>query len=339
MYIIMAILGFSLLVIVHELGHFIMAKVNGIKVEEFSIGMGPEILSKKGSETQYSLRLFPIGGYVKMLGEEEASDDERSFSSKSPLRRICVIIAGVTMNVIFAIIAFTIIISNRGYTDPVISKLVDNSAAVEAGLEVGDRILSIDGSKVFTTTDISMGIQMAKGDSVDLVVNRNGKKENITVTPRLVEENGSQIYQIGFYYTPVENPTIIQSIKESFNETISLVTQTYKSLVMMVTGKVNFKTDVGGPVTIIKMSTQVAKNGLLSLTYFLGFLSINLAVFNLLPFPALDGGWTVILLIELITRRKVPDKIVGAVNYVGFMVLIGFMIVVTLKDILFPISL
>ena len=107
----------------------------------------------------------------------------------------------------------------------------------------------------------------------------------------------------------------------------------------MVTGKVNFKTDVGGPVTIIKMSTEVAKNGLLSLTYFLGFLSINLAVMNLLPFPALDGGWTVILLIELITRRKVPDKIVGAVNYVGFIVLIGFMIVVTLKDILFPISL
>lgn len=316
-----------------------MAKVNGIKVEEFSIGMGPEIFSKQGKETQYSLRLFPIGGYVKMLGEEEVSDDERSFSSKSPIRRISVIIAGVTMNVIFAIIAFAIIISNRGYAEPIISKLADNSPAIEFGLEVGDRILSIDGSKVFTTTDVSLGIQMAKGESVDLLVNRNGNKKNITVTPRLVEENGSQIYQIGFYYTPVENPSIIQSIKESFNETISLVTQTYKSLVMMVTGKVNFKTDVGGPVTIIKMSTQVAKSGLLSLTYFLGFLSINLAVFNLLPFPALDGGWTVLLLIELITRRKVPDKVVGALNYVGFMVLIGFMIIVTLKDILFPISL
>ena len=274
-----------------------------------------------------------------MLGEEEEVEDERSFSNKSPLRRISVIIAGVTMNVIFAIIAFAIIIGNRGYSDPVISRLVENSPALESGLQVGDRILSIDGSKVFTTTDISMGIQMAKGDSVDLVVNRNGNKENITVTPRLVEEDGSQIYQIGMAYTPVENPTIIQSIKESFNEAISLVTQTYKSLAMMVTGKVNFKTDVGGPVTIIKMSTEVAKNGLLSLTYFLGFLSINLAVMNLLPFPALDGGWTVILLIELITRRKVPDKIVGAVNYVGFIVLIGFMIVVTLKDILFPISL
>lgn len=339
MYIIMAILGFSLLVIVHELGHFIMAKANGIKVEEFSIGMGPEVFSKKGKETQYSLRLFPIGGYVKMLGEEEVSNDERSFSSKSPLRRISVIIAGVTMNIIFAIIAISIVIANRGYTEPVLSKLEPNTPAVESGLQVGDRIVSIDGSKVFTTTDVSMGIQMSKGDSVDLVVDRNGSKENITVTPRLVEQDGSEVYQIGFYYTYVEKPGLIQSIKESFNETISLVSQTYKSLAMMVTGKVNFKTDVGGPVTIIKMSTEVAKNGLISLTYFLGFLSINLAVFNLLPFPALDGGWTVILLIELITRRKVPDKIVGAANYVGFMILIGFMILVTLKDILFPISL
>ena len=339
MYIIMAILGFSLLIIVHELGHFIMAKVNGIKVEEFSIGMGPEVFSKKGKETQYSLRLFPIGGYVKMLGEEEEVEDERSFSSKSPLRRITVILGGATMNIIFAIIAFSIIISNRGYTETTISKLEPDTPAIESGLQVGDKILTIDGARVFTTTDVSMGIQLSKGDSVDLVVDRNGEKENITVTPRLIEQDGTQMYQIGFYYTPVENPTILESIRESFNETISLVTQTFKSLKMMVTGNINFKTDVGGPVTIIKMSGQAAKNGLMTLTYFLGFISINLAVFNLLPFPALDGGWTVILLIELITRRKVPDKVVGAANYVGFMILIGFMIVVTLKDILFPISL
>ena len=339
MYIIMAILGFSLLIIVHELGHFIMAKVNGIKVEEFSIGMGPEVFSKKGKETQYSLRLFPIGGYVKMLGEEEDVEDERSFSSKSPLRRITVILAGATMNIIFAIITFSIIISNRGYTETTISKLEPDTPAIESGLQVGDKILTIDGARVFTTTDVSMGIQLSKGDSVDLVVDRNGEKENITVTPRLIEQDGTQMYQIGFHYTPVENPTILESIRESFNETISLVTQTFKSLKMMVTGNINFKTDVGGPVTIIKMSGQAAKNGLMTLTYFLGFISINLAVFNLLPFPALDGGWTVILLIELITRRKVPDKVVGAANYVGFMILIGFMIVVTLKDILFPISL
>lgn len=338
MYIIMAILGFSLLIIVHELGHFIMAKANGIKVEEFSIGMGPEVFSKKGKETQYSLRLFPIGGYVKMLGEEEEVKDERSFSSKSPLRRISVILAGAIMNIIFALVIFSTIISSRGYTEATVSKLVENSPAMTSGLEVGDKILKIDGSRVYTPTDVSMGIQLSKGKEIDLIVERDGAKKNIKVTPEAVNNNGSEGYQIGYYYTIIENPTVIQSIKQSFKETLSLVSQTYKSLVMMVTGKVNFKTDVGGPVTIIKMSTEVAKTGITSLAYFLAFISINLAVFNLLPFPALDGGWTVILLIELITRRKVPDKIVGAANYIGFMILMGFMILVTLKDIIFPVK-
>ena len=339
MYIIMAILGFSLLIIVHELGHFIMAKVNGIKVEEFSIGMGPEIFSKQGKETQYSLRLFPIGGYVKMLGEEEVSDDERSFSSKSPLRRISVILAGATMNIIFAIVVFSIYFTNIGFSEPVVSNFLESSPAQEAGLEIGDRIIKIDGSKVFTASDVSIGIQLAKGKEIELLVDRNGIEKELTITPNVVEVNGTTAYQIGYYNTLVENPSIAQAIKHTFNETISLVGQTYKSLKLMVTGNVNFKTDVGGPVTIIKMSGQAAKSGIATLAYFLAFISINLAVFNLLPFPALDGGWTVILLIELITRRKVPDKIVGAANYVGFMILIGFMILVTLKDILFPIKL
>ena len=336
MYIIAAILGFSLLIIVHELGHFIMAKVNGIKVEEFSIGMGPEVFSHKGKETQYSLRLFPIGGYVKMLGEEEVIEDERSFSSKSPIRRISV---GATMNILFALVIFTVFFFNRGFSTQTVSKVVENSPAFESGLQAGDTILKIDGSKVFTPSDVSIGIQLSKGDNVNLLVDRNGEKKELSITPKLVEDNGSQVYQIGFYYSAVEKPTIGESIKATFNETISLVGQTYKSLKLLVTGKLNFKTDVGGPVTIIKISGQAAKSGIYTLAYFLAFISINLAVFNLLPFPALDGGWTVILLIELITRRKVPDKIVGAVNYVGFMILIGFMIIVTLKDIIFPVKL
>lgn len=338
MYIIMAILGFSLLIIVHELGHFLLAKLNGIKVEEFSIGMGPEVFSRKGKETQYSLRLFPIGGYVKMLGEEETVQDERSFSSKSPLRRISVILAGAFMNIIFAIVIFAVIFFNKGYSTQTVSKVVDNSPAIEAGLQPGDTILKVDGSRVYTPTDVSLGIQLSKGENVEFLIDRAGEKKELKITPRLVEENGTQMYQIGFYYDYIEKPTIIQSIKNTFNETISLIGQTYKSLKMMVTGKVNFKTDVGGPVTIIKMSGEAAKGGLLSLGYFLAFISINLAVFNLLPFPALDGGWTVILLIELITRRKVPDKIVGAVNYAGLMILMGFMIIVTLKDIIFPVK-
>lgn len=338
MYIIMAILGFSLLIIVHELGHFMLAKFNGIKVEEFSIGMGPEVFSKMGKETQYSIRLFPIGGFVKMLGEDEVSDDERSFSSKSPLRRISVILAGAIMNIILALILFGVVFSNNGFTLPVISDIVENSPAFKSGLQKGDEIVKIDGTHVFTASDVSIGIQLSKGEKIDLVVDRNGEKKAVTVTPELMKEDGVESYKIGFYYTPLENPTIGETLNYTVKETISAVGQTYKSLEMMFSGQVNFKTDVGGPVTIIKMSGAAAKNGLMTLARFLGFISINLAVFNLLPLPALDGGWTVILLIELITRRKVPDKIVGALNTVGFILLMGLMLVVTLKDIIFPVK-
>lgn len=339
MYIIIAILGFSLLVIVHELGHFIMAKVNGIKVEEFSIGMGPEILSRKGKETRYSLRLFPIGGFVSLLGEEEVVDDERSFSSTTPLRKISIILAGAIMNIIFAIIVFSMIISYRGFNELKISKLSENSPAINSALQINDEIIKIDGDKVYTPTDVTMAIQLSNGNPINLLINRNGEKIEITLTPDLIEKNGNKVYHIGFYYSAIKEPTIIQSIKQSIKETASLINQTFKSLKLIVLGNVNLKTDVGGPITIIRMSTQAAKNGLVSLGYLLGFISVNLAVFNLLPFPALDGGWVAVTIIELITKRKLPDKIVGAANYVGFIILMGVMIIVTLKDVLFPIKL
>lgn len=337
MYIIMAILGFSLLVIVHELGHFVMAKVNGIKVEEFSIGMGPEVFSHKGKETQYSLRLLPIGGFVKMMGEEEVVEDERSFSSKSPLRRISVILAGAFMNIVFAILIFAIYFSNIGFSKNIVDTVIDNSPAQEVGLQSGDKITEINGSKVRTTDDILIEVQLSKGNPLNLVVDRDGKTMDLEVVPKQDEATGS--YYMGFYYKRVTAPTIGESLKYTYNYTISMVKQTYKSLQLLVTGKLNLKTDVGGPVTIIRMSGEAAKSGIETLAYFLGVISINLAVFNLLPFPALDGGWAIILLIELITRRKVPDKVVGAINYVGFMVLMGLMVVVTLKDIIFPVQL
>ena len=338
MYIIYALLGFSLLIIVHELGHFVMAKVNGIKVEEFAIGMGPKILSTQGKETKYSIGLFPIGGYVKMMGEEEEVQDERSFSSKSPIRRISVIIAGATMNFLFAIIIFTVFLNKFGYSLPKVNSLIENMPAEEAGLQEGDKFLKVNGSRVFSADDLTIGISLAKDNPINFLVERNGEKKEVTVTPKLTEENGRERYMIGFGFERIDNPGIVQSFKQSFKETLSVISQTYKSLKMMIMGEVNFKTDVGGPVSIIRMSSEAAKNGIWNLMYFIAFISINLAVFNMLPFPALDGGWTVILLIELITRRKVPDKVVGAMNYVGIMLLFGLMIIVTIKDILFPIQ-
>lgn len=335
MYIIMAILAFGVLIIVHELGHFTLAKLNGVRVEEFSIGMGPKIISKQGKETKYSLALFPIGGYVKMMGEEENVEDERSFSAKSPLIRISIIIAGVFMNYLLAIVIFTTIIYNFGYRSTTLSEVLPSSPAQEAGILPGDKILKVNGLTAFSFDNISAGIALSYGKPIDMSIERNGEKKDFTVIPRKNEEG--QLL-IGVSFPKIENPNMGESFKQSFRQTASLVSQTFKGLQMIFTGKANLKTDVGGPITIIKMSAATAQSGIWDLVYFVGFLSVNLAVFNLLPFPALDGGWCVILLIELITRRKVPDKIVGVLNYVGFAALIGLMILVTIKDILFPIK-
>lgn len=335
MYIIMAILAFGVLVIVHELGHFTLAKLNGVRVEEFSIGMGPNIFSKQGKETKYSWRLFPIGGYVKMMGEEEAVENERSFSAKSPLRRITIIIAGVFMNYVLAIVIFTCIIHNFGYTNTTPTAIVPASPAYEAGILAGDKILKVNGLKAFSYDNIAAGVALSYGKPINVSIERDGEKNDLTVTPTK-NENGQLV--IGLNFSKVENPGIGESFKQSFNQTASLVSQTFKGLEMIFTGKANLKTDVGGPITIIKMSAATAQAGIWNLVYFVGFLSVNLAVFNLLPFPALDGGWCVILLIELITRRKVPDKVVGVLNYIGFAALIGLMILVTIKDILFPVN-
>lgn len=337
MYIVYAILAFGLLIIVHEFGHFILAKINGVKVEEFSIGMGPKIFSIDGKETKYSLGILPIGGYVKMLGEEEDVQDERSFSSKSPLRRITIILAGAIMNLLLAIGIFSAIASNFGYSAPKVSSVIENSPAYKAGIKPGDEFVKINDEKVHSADDITFSIAMSKGNPVNLEVNRNGEILNFTVKPEYNKEEKRDM--IGFSFDRVENPTLIQSVKEGFYKTISVVEQTFAGLKMMFTGEANFKTDVGGPVTIIKLSGAAAKAGIWNLLSFTAFISVNLAVFNLLPFPALDGGWTVLLLIELITKRKVPDKIVGALNFVGFAMLMGLMLLVTVKDILFPINL
>ena len=336
MYIILAILAFGVLIFVHELGHFTLAKINGVRVEEFSIGMGPKIFSKQGKETKYSLGLFPTGGYVSMMGEEQAVEDERSFSTKSPLRRITIIVAGVCMNYILAICIFTGYISNFGYTNTFANNITENSPAYEAGLQEGDTFVKVNGLRVFTYDDISAGVLLSYGNPIDVVVDRNGEKKEFTITPKVEETSGR--YVIGAEFTRVPDPSIGKSFTQSFKQTASLVSQTFKGLGMIFTGKANLKTDVGGPITIVKMSAATAKAGIWPLLYFTAFLSVNLAVFNLLPFPALDGGWTVILLIELITRRKVPNKIVEGLNYVGFAILIGLMILVTLKDIVFPVS-
>ncbi|WP_332833540.1 RIP metalloprotease RseP [Clostridium perfringens] len=334
MYIIFALLAFSALILVHELGHFIVAKLNGIYVEEFAIGMGPKLFGVKVGETEYNLRILPFGGFVKMLGEEDESDDSRSLNAKTPIQRILVMGAGAFMNYVLALIIFIGLAMSSGFAENKVASVVPNSPAQKIGIEQGDEFLKIDGNKIHTTDDFRMGLALAKGNPVELEIKRGNDVLTKTVQPIL---NESGVYQVGIGYALVEKPTLLQGIKQGFNETRSLVSQSFIALKTIVTGEANLKTDVGGPVTIIKMSGQAAKAGANTLLWFMAFLSVQLAVFNLLPFPALDGGRIFIELIQMIIRKEIPAKYIEAVNTVGFMLLMGLMVLVTIKDIIFPI--
>lgn len=336
MYIIYAILAFSLLIIVHELGHFIMAKINGVKVEEFSIGMGPKIISVSKNETKYSLGILPIGGYVKMLGEEDGQELEGSLQSKSPIRRLSIILAGVVMNVILALVLFSAIANHHGFTIPVVQTVMENSA-VDGILIPGDEFLEVDGRKIISDQDVRFGILTNKSEDIDLKILRGNEIKDFTVTPKLDPKTNSKMLGITFKY--IEKPSIIESIKQGFVESVATIKQTYAGLKMLVTGEANVKTDVGGPVSIIRLTGVAAKNGLWTLMSFTALMSINLAVINLLPFPALDGGWALMILFELITGKKVPDKVSNTINAIGMILLMVLMLLVTIKDILFPIVL
>lgn len=348
MYYVLGLLAIGVMIIVHEVGHYIMAKINGVKVLEFSIGFGPKIISHKGKETLFSISLLPFGGFVKMLGatnygeegeeeEIEEKDLERTFISKTPLQRLSIIIAGPLMNILLAIGIFSVFYSNFGFATTSIKEVVADSSAKEIGIEAGDKITEINGSTVFTTDDISIQIGMSKGSAMDIEYERAGAKFKDTITPKYSDEYGQ--YMIGVSFDVNKEPSLYEGFKHSLNETITIAKNNYKVLTNLVQGKGDVKTDIGGPVAIMKISSSAAKAGIWNLVYLIGLMSVGLGIINLLPVPILDGGTCILLLIEMITRRKVPDKVVGVLNTIGFVLLFGLMIFVTVKDILFPMNL
>lgn len=336
MYIIMAIIAFGVLIIIHELGHFTLAKLNGVKVEEFAIGMGPKLFGIKGKETTYSIKLLPIGGYVKMLGDEGESADPRAFNNKSPLRKLSIVIAGPIMNFILGIVLFAMIAGMRGYLSPVVDKVVPNQPAAVMGIKSGDKIIRANNSKISTWEDFVTQVYTASGNPLDITYIRDNQTNTVRVVP--VKDPKENRYIVGIYPTAVERPTVSQSISYGFIETNSLIKQTFSFFKTIFKGKASVN-DVGGPLTIIKFSGAAAKAGVLSLTAFAAYISIQLGIFNIIPFPALDGGYILLYLFEIITGKKVDDNKVGVINYVGFAILMTLMVLVTIKDILYPIKL
>ena len=328
MVIIFAILIFCFLIFVHDLGHFLTAKKFGVKIHEFSLGMGPAIFKKQKGEVLYSVRALPVGGYVKMEGEDGESDDERSFGKLPALKKIVVLFAGAFMNFVSGFLIFIIIYSFAGgVAVPQIGEVINGSPAQQAGIEVGDRILAINGSAVHIQSDVTFSLFLSGDKEVDVEVLRNGEKHTFLIKPQLDEGR----YIIGFY-PKVEKITPLNVIYNAFYNTFFVVRVVFESLKMMISGQVGLA-EMSGPVGIVGEIGRAAKDGILQVLNFAALIAVNLGVMNLLPFPALDGGRILFAAIEGIRRKPINPKIEGYIHAAGLILLFALMIAITFSDI------
>ena len=335
MSIIVSILVFGIVIMIHELGHFIMAKRSGIKVNEFSIGMGPQIYGITIGDTEYSVRAVPIGGYVAMEGEDEESDAEGAFNSVPVQDRIGVVVAGAVMNMILGfVVLFYLTASQPAITSRTVSTFYEGAKTQQTGLMIDDEIIAINGRKCYIANDIIYEFARTQNGEADFTVIRNGEKielENVTFDTYVDEATGLKQMIIDFTVYPVTK-TIPNIAKEAFNWTISIARMVFLSLIDLVTGNVAIN-QMSGPVGIVSTISEAVSYGLESVLMILAMITINLGVFNLLPFPALDGGRLVFLLIELVRGKPVDQKYEMWVNGAGMIILLGFMAFVTFSDI------
>lgn len=337
MSIILALLIFSVIVIVHELGHFLLAKYNGITVTEFSVGMGPRLLSHEWGGTRYSLKLLPFGGSCMMVGEEEESDDEGSFGSKSVWARIAVVAAGPIFNFLLAFALSVIIVANIGYDDTVID-VTPGYPAAEAGMQDGDQIVRMGGSRTYVYREISLFNSLYQGRTAEVTYRRGGEEYTVQLVP-LKDESG--YYRYGFEKVNVRTRgNVLQTLGYSFAELRYWLKATLESLLKLVQGQVGLN-DMSGPVGIVNAIGDTYEESRTDGWYYVTLnmiimsilLSVNLGVMNLLPIPALDGGRLVFLLIEAVRGKALPQEKESMVHFVGFMLLMGLMVVVLLNDI------
>lgn len=334
MSIIISVLVFSAVIIVHEFGHFIIAKLSGIKVNEFSIGMGPKLVSVTKGDTDYSIRAFPIGGFVAMEGEDEESEAEGSFTSVPVQNRIAVVVAGAVMNMIlgFAVLCF-LTAMQPAITSRTVSSFYEGAMTQQTGLQVGDEIVAINGRKCYVANDIIYEFARTQNGTADFTVIRNGIKtqlEDVTFET-YTDENGYRQMVIDFTVYPVEK-TVFSVMQEAANWTISIARMVFLSLVDLVSGRVAIN-QMSGPVGIVSTISEAVSYGYESVLLILAIITINLGVFNLLPFPALDGGRLVFLLLELVRGKPINQKYEILVNTAGMLMLLAFMVFVTFSDV------
>ncbi len=326
MTVIYAVILFVLLIFPHELGHFLIAKAVGVKVNEFAFGMGPALFKKQRGETLYAVRLIPIGGYCAMEGENEESTDSRSFNNKPGWAKISVLLAGSAMNVLIAVLTLSIVMGVIGSATTAVDQVQADSPAAAAGLQTGDRILSVDGRQVDSWQDITRLIG-ASAEPRTVTAERDGKELRFTVTP---EESEDGRYIIGITSAVSHSPLI--AVKNGAGATWDMTVLMYDALKQLVTGDASTD-DIAGPVGIVSMVSETTSYGMIYFAYLLALMSLNLAIINMLPFPALDGGRILFVIIRKITGRMITDQLEGRIHAAGMMLLFGLMIFVTWNDI------
>ncbi len=346
-YILAAILVFGVLIAVHELGHFMAAKACGVRVNEFSIGMGPTLWKKQKGETQYSLRLFPVGGFCAMEGEEEDSDDPTALNNQGFWAKLLIFAAGAAMNFIAGLLIILVLYADaQAFYVPVVAGFADGCPLESAdGLQEGDRLLRIDGEKVYVYSDISLLMGLNKTGAFDLQIGRNGEVitlRDFTMERReYTDQNGKAYTGYGLYFG-AEEATLGRKLSYSWNNAMDFARLVRLSLQMLVTGQAGVK-DLSGPVGIVSTMTQVGEQAATTraavenIAYLAALIAVNLAVMNLLPLPALDGGKIFFLVINAVSmqlfKKQIPAKYENYIHFAGLILLLALMAVITFSDV------
>ena len=329
------ILVFGVMIFIHEFGHFFTARRCGVAIKEFAVGMGPTLFSWKSKkyDTKYALRLFPIGGFVSMVGEDEESDEEGAFCKKSVWKRMLIVIAGAVMNLLLGFLLMMVVVIMQGPIGSTTVAEFQENAVSNAQIQVGDKILSVDGTKVHSGNEVMYEIMNKGYEPIDIVVKRDGEKITLKgVSFKTIEEEGITFGEMDFKVL-AESRSFLNLMKQTLSRSVSSVKMVYDSLFGLISGRFGMNA-VSGPVGVAEVVGNAAKTDYLSFIYIVSILTINLGVINLIPFPALDGGRFVMLAIEGIRRKPINRNVEAYINFAGIIILFAFMIFVSFKDII-----
>lgn len=334
--IVVAIIVFGALILIHELGHYTAAKLSGVRVNEFAVGMGPVLLKKKYKGTQYALRLFPIGGFVSMEGEDAKSDDKHSFGNAKLWKRIIIVCAGAIMNIVLGFL-LAIVLTSMSATihAPVVNSFVKEATSNHGqyALQKGDRIVSINGSRVHISTDIMYDLMLINTKTAHFTVQRGGKIVDLPAVqmPLYDDGNGGKA-MVSDFTLQVQPKNVFTVVRQAYYWTAATVKVVWVTLYYMVQGRYGFR-DLSGPVGVSAAMGQAASAGAIPLLFMTILITVNLGVVNLLPLPALDGGRLLFLIIEGIRRKPMKPEVEGYIHFAGFVALIILVVLVTFSDI------